>query len=167
VYQADLDEFDFEGKIQDCVMQKILALDIIEHLRSPEQFLERMSQIEAFQYADFIFTTPNIAFFPIRILLLLETFNYGNRGILDKTHTRLFTFRSMKTLLMQSGFYILETKGIPAPFPLALGDDSMIGKFFLALNQWAISISKGLFSYQIYYAVKPRPTVQTILSRTN
>ena len=40
-----------------------------------------------------VLTTPNIAFVVQRLMLLLGQFNYGKAGILDRTHTRLFTFR--------------------------------------------------------------------------
>ena len=54
-------------------------------------------------------------------MLLLGQFNYGKRGILDMTHTRLFTFTSLRRLLEQSGFRIVEMRGVPGPFPLAMG----------------------------------------------
>jgi hypothetical protein len=44
-------------------------------------------------------------------MLLLGEFNYVKKGILDVTHTHLFTFRSMRELLKQSGYQILETRG--------------------------------------------------------
>ena len=43
------------------------------------------------------------------------------RGILDLTHTRLFTFSTLRRLLEGAGFQVLELRGVPAPFPLALG----------------------------------------------
>ena len=70
-----------------------------------------------------IISTPNIAFIVIRIMLLLGKFNYGKRGILDKTHTRLFTFSTLKDLVIQGGFSIISKKGIPAPYPLAIGEN--------------------------------------------
>ena len=39
-----------------------------------------------------------------------EILNYGKNGILDKTHTRLFTFSSFRNLLTQSGFKIKMAK---------------------------------------------------------
>ena len=59
-------------------------------------------------------STPNISFFMIRIMLLLGFFNYGKRGILDKTHTRLFTFQSFKNLIEDSNYKIINMTGIPA-----------------------------------------------------
>ena len=52
-------------------------------------------------------------------MLLVGQFNYGKAGILDRTHTRLFTFRSLRYLLRDAGFRIKRVRGIPAPFPLA------------------------------------------------
>ena len=65
--------------------------------------------------------TGNVGFLVTRLMLLLGQFNYGKRGILDMTHTRLFTFTSLRRLLEQSGFRIVVTKGVPGPFPLAMG----------------------------------------------
>ena len=45
-----------------------------------------------------------IAFIVQRLMLLFGQFNYGKAGILDRTHTRLFTFRSISHLLRDAGF---------------------------------------------------------------
>jgi hypothetical protein len=55
-------------------------------------------------------------------MLVLGQFNYGKAGILDRTHTRLFTFRSLRRLLVDAGFRIKEIRGVPAPFPKILGN---------------------------------------------
>ena len=55
-----------------------------------------------------IISTPNVGFLIIRLMLLLGQFNYGKRGILDMTHTRLFTFSSLRQLLEQRGFQIFQ-----------------------------------------------------------
>ena len=70
-----------------------------------------------------IITTGNIGFFVVRFGLLFGQFNYGKRGILDMDHTRLFTFRALRRALANSGYVVVEEKGIPAPFPLAIGDN--------------------------------------------
>ena len=56
------------------------------------------------------------------MMLLFGQFNYGKAGILDRTHTRLFTFRSLQQLLDDAGFKIKEIRGVPGPFPKVLGD---------------------------------------------
>jgi hypothetical protein len=64
--------------------------------------------------------------------------------------------------LEQAGFAVVETRGVPAPFPLAIGDN-LISRTLLRMNQILIRISRGLFAYQIFMVVKPQPTLETLL----
>ena len=141
----------------------ILLLDVIEHLRAPERFMEslRYSRKHA-EDTPVIVSTGNIGFIAIRIMLLAGIFNYGSRGILDLTHTRLFTFSSLRRLLRQAGYRIDETRGVPAPFPLALGN-TVLARFLLVANKFLIRISKTLFSYQIFMVVHPLPSIDGLL----
>ena len=141
----------------------VLLLDVIEHLKDPEGFLSELhARAGGIDGLKIVVTTGNVAFMVVRLMLLLGSFNYGRRGILDLTHTRLFTFRSLHNLLEESGFRIIEARGIPAPFPTALGD-GQLSRALLKLNRWLIGISRGLFSYQIFFAVKPNPSVGHLL----
>ena len=144
---------------------QIMMLDIIEHLKQPEQFMDELRFAAACKRPEVIITTANIGFFVTRLMLLLGQFNYGRKGILDATHTRLFTFRSLKALLDQSGYNILEVRGIPAPFPKAIGNN-FISRFFLRLNQAFIRVSKGFFSYQIFVRAVAKPTIHNLLGET-
>jgi len=96
------------------------------------------------------------------VMLAVGQFNYGKAGILDRTHTRLFTFRSLRRLLQDAGFRIKEIRGIPAPFPKVLGK-GMAGKAALAVNQFLIRVSKTLFSYQIFVIAEGTPDVDFVL----
>ena len=159
VFTQDLDEaprFDVRG------YDYLLLLDVIEHLKNPEQFLERLRT--QFDYAPrtVILTTPNIAFGIQRLMLLLGQFNYGKAGILDRTHTRLFTFRTLRHLLTDAGFRIEQMRGVPAPFPKVFGD-GVLGRALTVLNQLAIRISRSFFSYQIFVVARPTPDVDFIL----
>lgn len=160
--EADLDSFDFETGPKH--VDTILMLDIIEHLRAPEEILKRIRKRFSGSEPQIILTTGNVAFLPIRLGLLLGQFNYGKRGILDLDHTRLFTFYSLRRTLTQAGYEILEEKGIPAPFYLALGD-SAFSRFFMWANRVFIKLSKNLFSYQIAVVTKPIPTLEVLLDR--
>ncbi len=96
-------------------------------------------------------------------MLLLGQFNYGKRGILDISHTRLFTFSSLRALFEQAGFEVLRTQGIRAPYPLAIGNN-LTSKFLLSLNTALIRISRGLFSYQIFCEVRCSPSLSHLLN---
>ena len=142
----------------------ILMLDVIEHLTRPEGFLEELyAALKTNPSAEVIMSTANIGFAIPRLMLFVGQFNYGKRGILDMTHTRLFTFASFERAIRQAEFDILEVIGVPAPFPLALGD-STLGRVLVKANQFLIRLfSRGLFSYQIFVRMKPKPSLEYLL----
>ncbi len=143
----------------------ILILDVIEHLKDPEKFFaELKKKLSNNSKAEILISTPNIAFFIMRLMLLFGKFNYGSRGILDKTHTRLFTFSSFSNLVKQSDFSILRTFGISAPFQLAIGKN-FLSKFFETLNVLLIKLSKRLFSFQIFLVIKPNISLDKLLKQ--
>ena len=144
---------------------QIFMLDIIEHLKEPESFMDELRFAAACKRPEVIITTANIGFIVTRLMLLLGQFNYGRKGILDATHTRLFTFRSLNALLEQAGYKVLETRGIPAPFPKAIGTN-LLSRLLLRANQLLIRLSKGLFSYQIFVRAEAKPTVHNLLGET-
>ncbi len=143
----------------------VLLLDVIEHLNVPEIFFDRLR--EAMKYCiktKLIISTPNVGFFIVRAMLLLGQFNYGKRGILDMTHTRLFTFSSLRQLLEQRGFRVAGARGIPAPFPMALGDGPL-ARFLLAVNQALIRLLPRWFSYQMFLVAESTPSLELLLQR--
>ena len=160
VIEADLDEFHFNG-IEERIDQ-VLVLDVIEHLRSPKSFLHDLREKFCWEETEIILTTGNVAFLPVRLSLFFGQFNYSNRGILDLDHRRLFTFSSMRRLLKSAGYVVLEEKGIPAPYPLALGH-TWLAKLLLNINGFFIHLSRGMFSYQIAFVVRPKPTLECLL----
>jgi len=143
----------------------ILLLDVIEHLSNPEEFIDRLRSGFDFRQRTIVLSTPNVAFFVQRLQLLLGQFNYGRAGILDLTHRRLFTFRGLVQLLDDAGFKNVEVKGIPAPFPKALGDGPL-ARLALKTNLALIRLSKSLFSYQIFVTAKGTPTPEFVLEDT-
>jgi hypothetical protein len=159
----DLDRSEFPVNVSQ--FDQIFLLDIIEHLKEPGHFMDELRFATACKRPEIVLTTANIGFIATRLMLLLGQFNYGKKGILDVTHTRLFTFRSMRELLRQSGYKILEARGIPAPFPVAIGNNFIAGGL-LRLNTMLIWLSKGLFSYQIFVRAKAMPTVNNLLNET-
>jgi glycosyltransferase involved in cell wall biosynthesis len=143
----------------------VLMLDVVEHLVQPEHFLEQMRLAMAVNpKAELILSTGNIGFLITRTMLLLGQFNYGKRGILDLTHTRLFTFGSLRRAVEQAGFSVTATMGVPGPFPLALGDNP-VSRALIAVNELLILIWRSVFSYQIMVRAHAQPVLQTLLSR--
>lgn len=143
----------------------IVFLDVIEHLNDPEFFLDNLySKIKKNEKIEIFISTPNISFIIMRFMLLLGYFNYGKRGILDKTHTRLFTFDSFKKTIENSNFKIESVKGIPAPIPLAIGEN-LISKILIKFNDILIKLWRRMFSYQIFFKIKPNKPLELLLNK--
>jgi glycosyltransferase involved in cell wall biosynthesis len=142
----------------------VLLLDIVEHLKHPEAALEHLRNAarSIARRPTFIVTTGNVVFAIVRLQALMGNFNYGKRGILDLTHTRLYTFASLKRLLEQCGFNVEQLAGVPAPFPKALGLNRL-SRTLVRSNEWLIRLSRGLFAYQIFLVATPRPSVDALL----
>jgi len=142
----------------------VVLADVIEHLRSPETFAE---QLGAFclqhETKQVLVSTGNVAFLAQRLMLLLGQFNYGPRGILDMTHTRLFTARTLRRLFLQAGFRVQEQIGIPAPFPLAVGR-GRLGMALLRANELAIRGSTTMFSYQLFVSLTPPTDLRQLIT---
>lgn len=154
----DTDEFRFEGKKLDMV----LMLDIIEHISDTEKFLLSIREEISGLGPRLVLTTGNVAFVMLRLSLLLGSFNYGKKGILDMTHKRLSTFKSLRRLLRNTGYVVEKVEGIPIPFPLVFGKNGF-SNFLLWVNKLFIVFSKSLFSYQIAVVARPTPSLNVLL----
>jgi len=143
----------------------VLLLDIIEHLASPEDFMRNLRRTAKLSPPVMLMSVPNVGYFPMRVMLLLGQFNYGREGILDFTHTRLFTFGSLVSMLRQLGYAIHEVSGVPAPFPKAIGAN-WLGLALVRLNSAMIAFSRRLFGYQLFLRIEPLPTVDSLLVET-
>ncbi len=162
-HQCDLDveAFPLDLREFDCV----LLLDVIEHLKSPERFVDAFAAAAALNpNLMVIASTGNVAFIVVRLMLLAGQFNYGKRGILDLTHTRLFTFGTFRRLFEQAGFDVTSMTGVPAPFPLALGG-GMTSRLLMRVNRALLHVSRSLFAFQVLAVLRPRPSLAYLLDR--
>ena len=148
----------------------ILLLDVIEHLAEPERFLldlrncseptELGDKTEA-QTPTLVISTPNIAFAAIRLNLLLGRFNYAERGILDITHKRLFTKRTLVNMLSECGYKVEKFMPVGVPFMAVLGGRT--GKFLNLVGTMMARIWPSMFSFQLMVVCKPKPGVRQLL----
>jgi len=142
----------------------ILVLDVIEHLKSPESFALELRSV-ANPKTKVMVSTGNVGFILTRLSLLFGYFNYGKRGILDLTHTRLFTFRSIMTLFEQANYEILTVSSTPLPFPLIF-NNSLLSRFLLWLNGILIWLRMSMFAFQSFLVLRSRPTLTHLMDET-
>ncbi len=87
----------------------LLCLDVLEHLRDPQQALENLS-ILLRPNALLITSLPNLQYVRVSVPLLFGHFNYTDEGILDRTHLRFYTRRSAISMLASAGFAVQEVE---------------------------------------------------------
>jgi hypothetical protein len=143
---------------------EILLLDLIEQLPAPESFMEELRQKMARRGSEVVITASNVVPLVSRIMLALGRLACG-RAIPSGERGRLFTFKSLRALLEQTGYEIVEARGVPAPFPLAIGGNRW-SSALLKLNQVLLKISRRLFAYQICMRARPLPQRQQVFQET-
>ncbi len=105
VVVGDLDTIDLRREFGDTRFDVILFGDVLEHLKSPQTTLIQARGLLA--PGGFVAASvPNIAHATIRLMLLKGEFNYENMGILDDTHLRFFTMKSVRDLFEGSGYIV-------------------------------------------------------------
>lgn len=79
--------------------------DVLEHLRNPWLLLKETQQILK-PDGYIVASIPNVAHGAIRFALLQGKFEYTELGILDSTHLRFFTRKTVEHLFESSGYFI-------------------------------------------------------------
>ncbi len=138
--------FPFKGDTYDV----IIFADVLEHLYDP------LSVLKTFKFylkpEGYIITSvPNIAFLVIRLKLLLGKWNYKSYGILDNTHVRFFTFKTMAGLFQKTGLRI-ESKNCVAGVFLR---DNFFDKLLNNICKGFCKIFPNLFATQFVFKLIP------------
>ena len=154
----------FSGKLGKEHYDCCIALDVIEHMNDPDDFLRevfRMMKTGGKLYV----STANICYLPVRLSLLLGQFNYGKRGILDRTHKRLFSVRGLRKSLVQNGFKIEAIRGFGPPLTDLVSERWFVrcierGHAFLS------RLYPKMFAYNFLYVVRRLDDLSDIFERT-
>ena len=123
----------------------ILATSILEHLQHPEETV-RLLKTFLKPNGILIATTPNIAHWSTRLMLLFGRFQYQKYGIMDDTHLKFFTFHTFQDLFQGQGYAITHVS-IDA-------EGGGFGRICIPLSK----IWPNLFGYQILVQAIPTPT---------
>ena len=94
----------------------VVANDVLEHLVDPYTLLDKLKD-HLSRRGVVVSSIPNIRYYPIfRQLLLHKKWQYEETGILDWTHLRFFTVRSIREMYEGLGYEVLRHEGInPMP----------------------------------------------------
>jgi O-antigen biosynthesis protein len=84
----------------------VIFADVLEHLVDPEQTLQESIHLLK-DSGEVLISIPNISYVGVIAELLKGDFTYRKDGLLDSTHLRFFTRKSLNNLLKQAGLQAL------------------------------------------------------------
>jgi 2-polyprenyl-3-methyl-5-hydroxy-6-metoxy-1,4-benzoquinol methylase len=119
--------------------------DVLEHLVDPQAVLRQAQQLLA-PGGRVLICLPNIAFWTMRIKLLLGRWEYQSMGLLDYTHLRFFTYDTARKMIQAAGFNVLR-------FDPILGD--RFTKHFRPVWQRMGDAFPNLLAFQMLFLVEP------------
>ena len=136
---------------------RVLLLDVLEHLVRPERLLAEVRPALK-ESGRLVVSLPNVANITVRLALLFGRFNHTDRGIMDRTHLHFYTRKTARALLEDNGWEILTAKATVMPLELVLGLDpaNRLMRAITALLARATALLPGLLGYQFVYLARPR-----------
>jgi len=100
------------NELPDNYFDLIICNDVIEHMIDHHEFYKKI-KIKCSEGAYMLGSIPNVRYIVNLIdLLIHKNWEYKNEGILDKTHLRFFTFKSIKNDFKKHNFIVEELYGI-------------------------------------------------------
>lgn len=103
VISGNLDGTDWLAALAGRRFDTVLACDVLEHLRKPEEVLQQLGEFVA-PKGRLLISVPNIAYAGVLAAMRNGVFDYSDKGQLDRTHVRFFTKRSIEKVLLDSGW---------------------------------------------------------------
>lgn len=135
----------------------IVLADVLEHLKDPVRVL--MLCRDALAPDGYLFiSVPNIANVTIRLGLLFGTFRYRERGILDATHLRFYTKRTIREEVERAGFDVVAIRGSSIPIRLIAppGTPELLMRAAERTLTVVTKLWRALFAYQIILVARRR-----------
>ena len=104
-----------EKQIFETKFDVIVFADVLEHLLDPEKILKHFKKYLK-EDGIIIVSLPNVALWRVRLNLIFGKFDYTDYGVMDRTHLHLYTFKTAKELLSNSGFKVTNQLGASYSF---------------------------------------------------
>lgn len=157
-YTADLDDGLEIG--DEPPFQTILLADVLSHVKEADQLLMRCHQRLA-PDGQLVLSVGNVAHLAIRLGLLFGRFDYTPRGILERKHVVLYTWKSLRRLLARQQFRVASVGVTPIPFE-TIWPSASHRWWVRGLTALSYGLAKGwktLFAYQFIVVAIPMPSL--------
>lgn len=116
VVVADLETCDLSASFAGQRYDYIVCADVLEHLRQPEKIVATCRTLLA-PGGKLLISVPNAAYCGLVAELLQGEFRYREEGLLDRTHLRFFTRRSLNRFIQEQNWQIERLETITRELP--------------------------------------------------
>ncbi len=151
VVQANLEDgLGAMSRLRGDQFDRVLLLDRVEHLREPRHLLEDCRRLLNGR-GKLIVSVPNAVNLTVRLMVLFGVFQYADRGILDWSHLRFYTRKTIRRTLEASGFRVTATHFtlIPLERLVPMAPANPLLRLANAALRVATAVLPGLFAYEI------------------
>ena len=149
---ADLETEDFAALCQGRRYDVIVCADVLEHLRRPESVLDSCRQLLE-PDGQLLISVPNVGYVGLIAELLRGEFEYRVEGLLDETHLRFFTRRSLSRFLARAGWLVSDIEAIEVDVADSEFEVDFAG-FAPALQRQLLSLEDAA-AYQFIASARP------------
>ncbi|MDB6087202.1 MAG: hypothetical protein JWN43_5083 [Gammaproteobacteria bacterium] len=135
----------------------VICNDVIEHMADPDTFLADIKR-KLKKHGHLVGSIPNVRHFGNLFRLLIhKDWKYEDQGILDRTHLRFFTEKSLHRTFSRSGYVVDELRGINSDFDRPKKPRQVVRN---ALVMLIILLSLGYFrdikNFQFGFRIAPQ-----------
>lgn len=145
----------------------VVAADTLEHVRNPALLLRQMAATLA-PGGRIIVTLPNFGHWYPRARAAFGVFDYDQRGILDATHVRFFTRRSILRMIKKNGLVVTAMRTTGVPYDVVMGRASLAKRALVAIDAGLVVTRPTLFAYEFVLELRAvEPPRSVVWARPN
>ncbi len=158
VMNVEEDDFSKLGKFD-----RIIFADVLEHLQDPVTSLKKIKK-SLKPNGQILFSIPNMAHMGTRLMLLTGKFEYGETGLLDKTHLHFYDENEVRRIFNDAGFQFKDLDWTEYYIPEA-EVNAMLAEVGLKPTRQFIKDAKKVSAVALQYvgAVSPSNTTPKIV----
>lgn len=116
VYVVNLEHEPVPDLLQEQRFDYVIFCDVIEHLVRPVETLKKVKKLLK-PNGKVLFSIPNMAHMSVRLMVLAGHFEYGETGLLDKTHLHYYDQAEIYRIFAEAGYDIDVFDWISRDYP--------------------------------------------------
>jgi glycosyltransferase involved in cell wall biosynthesis len=132
----------------------VIAGDVIEHLMRPGDALRAMRRVLR-PDGQILLSVPNFSHWYPRFRVTMGIFGYDRRGILDDTHLRFFTRSTLRRLVRDCGYDIVDERTTGLPLGTISAADGRRLRAMRKVDGALLRLRPTFFGYQFILRLRP------------